>query len=309
MDRYDAMRVFARIVERRSFTQAAEDFGLPRSSVTDAVKDMEARLGVRLLQRTTRHVSPTLDGEAHYQRCLRLVADLDEAEGAFAGAKPRGLLHVSVHPTLASHFVVPHLPGFLSEYPDIELRLSEGDRYVDLVQEGVDCALRVGTLADSDLVARPLTTLEEVTCASPDYIARHGIPPHIDALDGHRMVGFRSSSTGAVLPLEFTRGGTVHTVMLPSAITVSGSETYASAARAGLGLIQAPRYRLEQDFRRGTLVPVLTATPPTRTPVSALYPGGKHLSQRMRVFLDWLAEQFRLGTATGPTPSPPRRRR
>ena len=299
MDRYDAMRVFTRIVERRSFTQAAEDLGLPRSSVTDAVKELEARLGVRLLQRTTRRVSPTLDGEAYYQRCLRLVADLEDAESAFAGAKPRGLLHVNVHPTLASHFVVPHLPGFLSEYPDIELLLSEGDRYVDLLQEGVDCALRVGTLADSDLIARRLTTLEEVSCASPSYIARHGIPQRIDALDGHRMVGFRSSATGAVLPLEFTSSGKVHTVMLPSTVTVSGAETYASAARAGLGLIQAPRYRLEQDFRREALVPVLTATPPTRTPVSALYPRAKHLSPRLRVFIDWLSGQFRnQGTTT-----------
>ena len=120
-----------------------------------------------------------------------------------------------------------------------------------------------------------------------------------NALDGHRMVGFRSSSTGAVLPLEFTSDGKVRTVMLPSTVTVSGGETYASAARAGLGLIQAPRYRLEEDFRRGALVPVLVATPPTRTPVSALYPRAKHLSLRLRVFLDWLAEQFRIGTADG----------
>ncbi len=297
MDRYDAMRVFARVVERRSFTRAAEDLGLPRSSVTDAVKELEARLGVRLLQRTTRHVSPTLDGEAHYRRCLRLVADLEEAESAFSGARPRGLLHVNVHPTLASHFVVPYLPGFLSEYPDIELLLGEGDRYVDLVREGVDCALRVGRLADSDLVARQLTMLEEVTCASPAYIARHGLPRHIDALDGHRMVGFRSSATGAVLPLEFTSHGATRTVMLPATVTVSGAETYASAARAGLGLIQAPRYRLEQDFRHGALVPVLAATPPSRTPVCALYPRARHASLRLRVFLDWLAGQFRAGTA------------
>src|ERR1700733_11353636 len=131
MDRFDAMRVFTRIVERRSFTKAAEDLGLPRSSVTEAVKGLEARLGVRLLQRTTRHVGATLDGEAYYERCLRLLADFDDAEGAFAGAKPRGPLHVNVHGTLASHFVVPHLPDFLARYPDIELHLSEGDRYVD----------------------------------------------------------------------------------------------------------------------------------------------------------------------------------
>ena len=288
------MRVFARIVERRSFTHAAEDLGMPRSSITDAVNELEARLGVSLLQRTTRRVSPTLDGEAYYQRCLGLIADLEDAESAFSGAKPHGLLHVNVHPTLASHFVVPHLPGFLAEYPDLEILISEGDRYVDLVREGVDCALRVGSLADSDLVARRLTTLEEVTCAAPAYFARHGIPARIDALDGHRMVGFRSSATGGVLPLEFTSGGTVRTVMLPAPVTVGGAEVYAAAARAGLGLIQSPRYRLEQDFRAGALVPVLAATPPPRTPVSALYPRAKHLSSRVRVFLDWLAERFRI---------------
>jgi DNA-binding transcriptional LysR family regulator len=299
MDRFDAMRVFTRVVERRSFTRAAEDLGLPRSSVTDAVKELEARLGAQLLQRTTRHVSPTPDGEAHYERCLRLIADLEDAEGAFGGAKPRGPLHVNVHGTLASHFVVPHLPGFLSEYPGIELLFGEGDRYVDLVREGVDCALRVGNLPDSDLVARRLATLEEATCASPAYLARHGVPERADALDGHRMVGFRSSATGAVLPLEFTTGGKLRHVALPVSVTVGGAETYAAAARAGLGLIQAPRYRLEEDFRRGSLVPVLEATPPTRTPVSVVYPRAKLPSPRLRVFIDWLAGRFRAGAATG----------
>ena len=299
MDRFDAMRAFCRIVERGSFTRAAEDLGLPRSSVTDAVKELEARLGTQLLQRTTRHVSPTLDGEAYRQRCLRLLADLEEAEGAFAGGKPSGPLHVAVHPTLASHFIVPHLPGFLSEHPGIELLLGEGDRYVDLVREGFDCAVRVGGLADSgDLVARRLAALAEATCASPSYLARHGVPERVDALEGaHRMVGFRSSATGAVLPLEFAIAGGVRTVALPSSVTVGGAETYAAAARAGLGLIQAPRYRLEEDFRRGALVPVLEATPPTPTPVSVVYPRAKHLSPRLRVFIDWLAARFRTGTA------------
>ncbi len=293
MDRFDAMRVFTRIVERRSFTHAAEDLGLPRSSVTDAVEALEARLGVPLLQRTTRHVSPTLDGEAYYQRCLRLIADLEETEGALTGAKPQGLLHVNVHGTMASHFIVPHLPGFLAEYPGVELFISEGDRYVDLVREGVDCAVRVGRLADSDLIARRLTALEEVTCASPSYIARHGIPQDLDALDGHRMVGFHSSATGNVLPLEFTSNGVARTVILPTSVTVSSAETYAAAARMGLGLIQAPRYRLEEDFRRGALTPVLTNNPPSPSPVSVLYPRAKQLSPRLRAFLNWLFIKIR----------------
>ncbi|MDC7786762.1 LysR family transcriptional regulator [Rhodoplanes sp. TEM] len=293
MDRFDAMRVFTRVVERRSFSKAAEDLGLPRSSVTEAVKALEARLGVRLLQRTTRHVGPTLDGEAYYRRCVGLLADLDEAEGAFAGASPKGLLHVGVHGGMASRILVPHLPEFLGAYPDIEVQLSESDRYVDLLQEGMDCVLRVGTLTDSDLVARRLTALPEATCASPDYLARHGVPHGPDDLDGHRMVGFRSSATGAVLPLEFMVAGERREVRLPSLLTVNGAETYAAAARAGLGLIQAPRYRLEADFRSGALVPVLAETPPSPTPVSVLYPRAKHLSPRLRAFIDWIAARLR----------------
>src|ERR1700726_3561852 len=155
MDRFDAMRV----LERRSFSLAADDLGLPRSTVTDAVKTLEARLGVRLLERTTRQVSPTLDGEAYHQRCLSLIADLEEAEAAFGGAKPKGLLRVDVHGTLARHFVMPRLPDFLAEYPGIELYMSEGDRLVDLIGEGIDCVLRVGDLKDSDMIARRVEML------------------------------------------------------------------------------------------------------------------------------------------------------
>jgi DNA-binding transcriptional LysR family regulator len=136
MDRFDAMRVFTRVVERRSFTLAAEDLGLPRSTATDAVKQLEARLGVRLLECTTRQVRPTLDGEAHYRRCLSLIADLEDAEGAFGGARPRGLVRLEVQGTLARHFLLPNLPDFFAQYPDIELNMSEGDRWIDLISEG-----------------------------------------------------------------------------------------------------------------------------------------------------------------------------
>src|SRR5260370_27996082 len=150
MDRFDAMRVFSRVVERRSFTLAAEDLALPRSTVTDAVKQLEARLGVRLLQRTTRHVSPTLDGEAYYRRCLALIADLEDAESAFSDAKPRGLLRVDVHGTLARHFVLPALPAFLARYPALQLHIGEGDRLVHLVRDGVHCVFpRVRTQDDA----------------------------------------------------------------------------------------------------------------------------------------------------------------
>lgn len=189
MDRFDAMRAFIRIVERRSFTKAADDLGLPRSSVTDAVKGLEARLGVRLLQRTTRQVSPTLDGEAYYQRCVSLIADLEDAEGAFVGAKPSGLVRVDMHGTQARYFLLPGLPRFREIYPDIRLHISEMHQPLDMIREGFDCLLRVGELSGSPLIRRRLATLERGTFASPDYLDRFGTPRTPDDLEGHEMVG------------------------------------------------------------------------------------------------------------------------
>ncbi|WP_434711191.1 LysR family transcriptional regulator [Rhizobium sp. YTUHZ045] len=292
MDRFDAMRVFCRVVERRSFTLAAEDTGLPRSTVTDAVKQLEARLGVRLLQRTTRHVSPTLDGEAYYQRCLSILADIEDAEGAFAGTRPKGLLRVDVHGTLARHFVLPSLPSFLETYPEIEFYMSEGDRLVDLVREGIDCVLRVGTPADSDMTIRRVAVLDEITLASPTYVAARGLPQHPDRLAGQRMVGFRSSSTGGLLPLEFIVDGAARDITIPATVTVNAAESYVAAARMGLGLIQIPRYHAEKDLSDGTLVQVLEDFPLTPTPVSLLYPRNRQLSPRVRVFIDWLVKVF-----------------
>ncbi|WP_438754435.1 LysR family transcriptional regulator [Pararhizobium sp. O133] len=292
MDRFDAMRVFTRVVERRSFTLAAEDTGLPRSTVTDAVKQLETRLGVRLLQRTTRHVSPTLDGEAYYRRCLTILSDIEDAEGAFAGAKPKGLLRVDVHGKMARHFVLPGLPAFLSDYPDIQLYMSEGDRFVDLVREGIDCVLRAGELQDSDMIARRVGLLEEITCVAPAYIERFGIPQSLDDLAGHQMIGFWSTATGGLLPLEFTVGGAIRNISLPATISVNGADTLTAAARLGLGIMQAPRYSLEEDLRQGILVEILADTPPTPTPVSLLYPRSRQLSPRVRVFIDWVSREF-----------------
>jgi DNA-binding transcriptional LysR family regulator len=292
MDRFDAMRVFARVVERRSFTSAAQDLGLPRSTVTDAVKQLEARLGVRLLERTTRHVAPTLDGEAYHRRCQSLIAELEDAEGAFGGAKPRGLLRLDVQGTLARHFLLPGLPKFLAQYPDVEISMSEGERWIDVIREGVDCVLRFGNLPDSDMIARRLTMLERLTCASPDYLDRFGLPTDVDALGGHRMIGLRSLTTGAVRPMEFAVDGMLRTVTLPATISVTGTESYLATARLGLGLVQVPRFHAAIDLARGTLVQVLPDCPPSSTPVSLLYPRNRQLSPRVRVFLNWATQEF-----------------
>ncbi|WP_158926683.1 LysR family transcriptional regulator [Acidisphaera sp. S103] len=293
MDRFDAMRVFTRIVERRSFTKAAEDLGLPRSSVTDAVRGLEVRLGVMLLQRTTRQVRPTLDGEAYYQRCVSLISDLEDAEGVFVGAKPSGLIRVDVHGTQARHFLLPGLPRFRQQYPGIQLHLSEVHHSLDMVREGFDCLMRNGDLGDSSLIKRHLGTLPRGTFASPDYLSRLGTPRTPEDLEGHERVGLLSPQTGAVLPFDFMVGGKPHQVPLPATLTATGPETNVAAACHGLGLIQAARYRVAPELASGALVEVLADFPPSPLPVYALYSGTRQMTPRLRVFIEWMAEQFR----------------
>jgi len=283
------MRLFTRVVERRSFTGAAQDLGLPRSTATEVLKQLEKRLGVRLLQRTTRQVTPTLDGEAYYRRCLAILSDVEEAESAFTGAKPSGPLKVDVHGTLARHFLMPGLARFLAEYPDIQLHLGEGDKLVDLIREGVDCVLRVGELRDSAMVGKRIALLEEGTFASAAYLQKFGTPRRPEELADHRMIGFVSSATGNVIPLELTVDGKIEHFTLPLALTVASGESMRAAAEAGLGLIQVPRYHVES---RGVLVEILADYRPSPTPVSLLYPHNRQLSPRVRVFIDWVTKEF-----------------
>src|ERR1700743_725166 len=223
MDRFDAMRLFTRVVERRSFTQAANDIGLPRSTATQVVHQLERRLGVRLLQRATRVVRPTLGGEAYYRRCLAILQDVDDAEGAFAGTKPKGTLRIEVQGTLARHFLMPNLPAFMAQYPDIEIAMSESDRWVDLVHEGVDCALRWGELADSGLVGRRLAVLTRITCAGPPSLKGFGPPKLLRNLDSrHKLVGLRRLTSGALEPLTFVVGRETESLLLPAPFSVTG---------------------------------------------------------------------------------------
>jgi DNA-binding transcriptional LysR family regulator len=294
MDRFDAMRLFVRVVERRSFTQAANDTGLPRSTATQVINQLERRLGVRLLQRTTRVVRPTLDGEAYYRRCLAILEDVEDAEGAFAGTKPKGMLRIEVQGTLARYFLMPSLPAFLAQYPEIEIAMSESDRWVDLVHEGVDCALRWGDLADSGLVARRLAVLTRITCAAPSYVKRFGRPKSLEDLGtGHQMVGLRRHTTGELEPLDFVVDGEMRNMSLPAPFSVTGPESYLMATRLGLGLAQMPHFHIAEDLKRGSLVALLTDHPPRSAPVSLMYAQNRQLSPRVRAFSDWLAREFR----------------
>jgi DNA-binding transcriptional LysR family regulator len=286
------MKVFVRIYERASFTQAADDLNLPRATLTHTLNQFEAWLGTRLLERSTRKVRPTLDGEAYYQRCVQLLAELEEAELAFRSVAPKGHLRVDLHGTLARHYVIPALPQFMARYPDIELSISEADRQVDLISEGIDCVLRAGTLSDSTLIGKRVANLRQITCASPAYLRKYGEPQNLDDLKNHRAVNYVSRTTAKLFPFEFMVDGELREVAIDGAVSVFGAEIYAASAIAGLGLIQCPHYRMETQIAQGLIKDILIKTPPPPMPVSVLYPHNRHMSPRVRVFVDWLGEVF-----------------
>lgn len=292
MDRFDEMRIFTRIVERRSFTVAAEELLLPRASVTNAIKRLEARVGTRLLERTTRVVAATLDGQAYYSNCVRLLADLSEMENVFRRDDPAGLLRVSLHPSLARQFIAPALPAFLERYPGIELHISESDRLNDLVRENIDCVLGVGHPGESTMVLQEVGQLEMATCASPMYLNRHGRPTSLDELAHHRAVNIISPVTTRPYPFEYLVDGNLRKMTLPSAVAVTGPEMYVANAIAGLGIIQVVRYRVDQAGP-DSLETVLSHLPQPTLPVFAVYPRSRQLSPRVRVFVDFLKDTLK----------------
>lgn len=294
MDHLDALHLFTRIVEQRSFSRAADTLDIPRATATHAIKQLEARLSTRLLERSTRHVRPTPDGEAFYERCVHILSELDDAEASLrhAAANPRGTLRVDMHGTHATEIVLPRIHEFHTRYPDIDIVISSEDRLVDLVREGIDVVIRGGTPRDSSLVAKRLAVIPEVTCASPDYLARFGTPRHPSELTSHQAVKFFNSSGGVAYPFEFTIDGKVREVDLAGWLAVNYAESYVVAARNGCGLIQLPRFHIEDDLRSGRLVEVLADFAGPGFPITALYPHRRQLSPRVRIFLDWVGRLY-----------------
>lgn len=292
MDRIDLFRVFARVVELASFTRAADSLAMPRSSVSAAIAELEGRVGARLLHRTTRRVSPTQDGVAFYERSLRVIADVEETEGLFrqSGTKPSGKLRIDVPGRIGRLIIAPALPAFLDEYPDIDIDLGATDRAVDLVEERIDCVLRVGPRVDSALIAAPVGELLLINVASPSYLARCGKPESPDDLDDHWAVNYASPSTGRIEPWEWLEGGAVRTRPMRGRVTVNNAEAYIACCLAGLGLIQIPAYDVRNHLDAGELIEVMPGHRAEPLPMTLLYPHRRHLSRRVQVFADWLIE-------------------
>ncbi len=295
MDRFDALQLFTRIVELGSFTEAANVLNIPRATATHTIKALEKRLGARLLDRTTRQVKPTLDGQAFYERSRRVLAELEEAETCLSTqiANPHGTLRLDLHGAHVTMIILPRIGEFRARYPRIDVVISSGDRLVSLVKEGIDCVVRAGRPRDSSLVVRKLADMPEIICASPEYLARYGTPEHPRELVQHQGIGFFSRGNDSRYPFTVIVDGKVAEFEASGWISVSDAECYTSAALAGCGLIQVPRFRLEEHLRAGRLVQVLPEWTCPALPVSALYPFHRQLSPRVRVFIDWARDIYR----------------
>jgi DNA-binding transcriptional LysR family regulator len=287
------LRIFATVAELASFSRAAEQLGLAKGSVSTSVQHLESRVGTRLLQRTTRSVRLTPDGERFLERCKELLNEAEQLQAMFqpASAGLMGRLRIDLPNRLARDLVMPRLPEFLAAHPLLEIGISTTDRRVDLVHEGFDCVLRVGALVDSDLVARPLGFLRMRNVASPAYLRAHGTPCTLADLARHRVVHYMPSLNAQGAAWEYADADGRRQVMAMRAqVTVNGTDAYQAAALAGLGLIQSPAFGTEALVASGQLVDVLPAFVAPSMPVSLMLPHRRQLAPRVQAVMAWLTE-------------------
>ncbi|WP_287965690.1 MULTISPECIES: LysR family transcriptional regulator [Diaphorobacter] len=293
MSPFDRMHIFVRVAELASFTQAAEALGIPKASASTAVQQLETQLGTRLLHRTTRRVQLTQDGQAYYERCKDLLADVDELQSMFQhpdGAGLKGRVRIDMSTGMARNVVVPRLPELLARHPGLEVELSSTERRVDVVREGFDCVLRTGAVVDSSLVARPLGLVRLVNCASPAYLRAHGTPRSLADLPGHRLVHFVNTLGARSAGFEAVVDGALVLTPMQGALTVNNAEAYMAGCLAGLGLIQVPHLGVVDLLARGDLVEVLPQLAAPPMPLTLMYANRRNLPRRVRTVMDWLAQ-------------------
>jgi DNA-binding transcriptional LysR family regulator len=295
-DRLRELTAFVRAGETGSFSRAARELGMSQPSVSRMVADLEARMGVKLLLRTTRHVSPTDAGRAFLERARLILSDLDDAENAARGVDSlRGTLRVALSGAFGTREVIPRLPGFAAQHPKLRIELLMSDRTEDLIVEGADMALRLGPLPDSGFGARSLGKAPRLFVASPGYIARKGLPRTPADLAGHDCV-FGPGLSGR-RGWNFTRSGKAKSPALQGTITVTSADGVIACAKAGLGIAVASRWMCQVELEAGDVVPILTDYPLDWVDLHAIYPGGRRPSLKARVFSDYLAAQLSHETA------------
>ena len=294
MDRFDAMQAFVRVVESGSFTKAAETLHMSKTSVTQLIQQLEARLRVKLLNRTTRKVNVTADGAVYYERAVRVLADVDDAETSLSSAStlPRGRLRVDVPSPFARTILIPALPDFYTRYPDIQIDLGVSDRMVDMIGENVDCVVRGGELTDQSLMARHIGDLRLGVYAAPDYLKRAGVPAHPRELEDphHRIVGYRWARTGKLFPMVMQRDGETVQTQGRYVLAVDDGNAYLEAGLAGLGILWLPHYMASKSQASGALVPLFEDWCLESMPMYVAFPPNRHISIKLRVFIDWVVE-------------------
>lgn len=294
MNKFQAMEVFVRVVETGGITRAADSLRLPKATATTLIQKLEAELGVKLLNRTTRRVSVTPDGAAYYERCVALLGELHDIEESIARhhATPGGRLRIDVPALMARSVIVPALPDFFTRYPEIELELGCSERRADLIEDGIDCAVWSGELENSGLIARRVGQLFFAMCAAPSYLAAHGQPGHPADLASHRCINHFSPRSGKIADWVFAKGSERIQTPLAGHIALDDENSYVAAAEAGLGIARIPAFILKEAMERGSLELVLGDWLPEPVPLYVVYPQNRHLSGKLRVFVDWIAELF-----------------
>ncbi|MFT5592208.1 MAG: DNA-binding transcriptional LysR family regulator [Oceanicoccus sp.] len=289
MDKFLAMQRFLMVAQTGSFTRAADILDLPKSSVSAAVQGLEKQLGVRLLHRSTRSVTLTLDGESYLGQCHGLLSELEAIESQYqSDANMHGVLKVDMPSRFASDIVLPHLSTWLETHPNIQLKVSTTDFKIDPIKEGVDCIIRAGDLQDSSLIAKPLTTYNMINCVSPSYIAQYGEPKTIDDLQQHMLIDYAPKLGNSRALFEYLDGDLAHQLPMKSQLAVNSTDAYLHACLAGLGIIQVPDMTINRYLENGQLIEVLPNYRCTQLPVWLLYPSRRNRSKKLTLFIEWL---------------------
>ncbi|NIY77488.1 LysR family transcriptional regulator [Thalassospira sp. HF15] len=304
MDQLLAMRAFSRVVEAGNFTRAAETINIPNATMSKLVQELEAHLGIKLLQRTTRRVTVTPEGQEYYDKAVRILRDLEAIDSSFDVSRrnPGGKLRIDIGGSAARDVLIPLLPEFLESYPDIQFELGVSDRAVDMISDNVDCVIRGGPLDSSSLIARHIGNAKLITCASPRYLKKYGVPAYPDELkNGHKLTAYLSPQDGRPFPFRFALNDKKIEIKVEQRIGVNESNAHLAAAIAGLGIVQTFSYAACEALRDGKLVEILSEWRPSPYPFHVVYPQNRYVSPRLRVFIDWLAKSYPRAVANGIT--------
>lgn len=296
MDHLLAIKVFCRVVEAGTFSRAADSLDIPKSTVTKLVQELEAHLQLKLLHRTTRRVTVTMEGTAYYEKTNKLLHELEDIESSIGNEQrtPRGRLKVDMASAIANFILLPALPSFIQQYPEIQLELGVSDTNIDLLSDNVDCVIRGGELSDTSLIAKRIAELKFVTCAAPSYLEKKGTPQTPDELSSkHSIIYYRSRRTNRLMPLRFSNEQqSMEIQQQGSQLTVNDSTAQLTATLSGLGISQLPLFMAQPFIDSGRLRLIMTHWQRAEFPLYLVYQHDRHLSGRLRVFANWLMDIF-----------------